>query len=169
MEDDPFTIDIVYLGAELRPGRPQDRPDFGLPVFRHDHDELHGQCLRAVARREELYPALIAAGRMDSEDADRDLVAWRELAAEWLWVCTGEGDLPHSATLPNRIAAIELAADRLEAELARGRRTEANLYQHHLLEALHWHCRPERRTHFYADLTRTLRAELRAASERKAA
>jgi hypothetical protein len=107
---------------------------------------------------------------MDAGEAERDLAAWRELAAEWLWIRTGEGTPPAPATHDARVAAVELAADRLEAELARGRRTEANLYQHHLLEALHWHLRPERRTHFYAELTRTLRAELRAAStERKAA
>lgn len=168
-QDDPFAITVVYLGPDQRPGLPEEHPEFGLPLFRHEYEQLHAQCERAVARREKSYPDLVAAGRLEAQDADRDLAAWRELAAEWLWICTGTGELPSDATLANRIAAVELAADRLEAELERGRRTEANLYQHHLLEALHWHLRPGRQTRFYADLNRTLRAEMRAQSERKAA
>jgi hypothetical protein len=162
---DPFKPIVLYRSADIADAPIED----DLPIFRHDHDQLLEQCVRAVARREELYPSLVAAGRMDDVLAEVDLGGWRALVAEWRWIITGEGQRPTLDTLADRVAAVELATERLDGELARGRCSQANLYQRHLLEALAWHLRPERRTHFYAELTRTMRADLRAQSERNAA
>lgn len=161
----PFAAITIWSANAIDAEGPENDP----PLFRFDYHELREQCRAAVARREKSYPELVAAGRMDAEEADRDLAAWRELAAEWHWIITGEGTLPSRETKPARIAAVDLAADRLEAEMARGRTSEFNLYQYYLLEALHWHLQPGRQTHFLAELTRTLRAEQRATSERRAA
>lgn len=130
---DPFIPVLVAAGPDYRP--PAHEP----PVFRDDWDELHAQCRAAVARREAAYPELIARGQIAADLAARDIASWQALAAEWHWIITGEGAPPAPETLPDRIAACELALERIEGEFARGRDTDHNFYQRHLVTALLWH------------------------------
>lgn len=130
---DPFAPVQIWHSEDWRPDGSED-----LPLFRSEWAALLQQCRTAVARRETAYPQLVRAGTIDREIARDDLIAWRLLAAEWQWIVTGEGECPGFETLRARIAAVDLALDRVEAELAR-RRTPELLCQRHLLDALAWH------------------------------
>ena len=133
------------------------------PCMVHEHEALLEQAETARARRREAYPAMIARGQITAEAAEADIAAWELLAAEWRWICDGTGDLPHPLTLPARIAAVDLAMERVSAELARGRRSADVIRQLHLVEALRWHLATLKfdapAVHFWAGLTRQLRAE----------
>ncbi|KPH62311.1 hypothetical protein [Novosphingobium sp. ST904] len=130
---DPFEPIVIWRSDDWRPDGSED-----APIFRHDWPELLGQCRRAVARREEMYPQLVAAKRLDEADARADLDAWKLLAAEWHWIVTGEGEAPGLPTLAARIEAVSVALGRAEAELQRNYSHDL-LYQRHLLLALAWH------------------------------
>ncbi|SFG08996.1 hypothetical protein SAMN05518801_10767 [Novosphingobium sp. CF614] len=131
--DDPWRPVMIWHSPDWRPDGTEN-----LPPLRHEHEELLAQCRSAVSRREQAYPALIERGAIDRDEARRDLLAWRLLADEWHWIVTGQGAAPGHHTLADRIAAVETALVRLEADLAR-RRDDALLYQRHLLMALAWH------------------------------
>lgn len=164
---DPFEPVVIWQSPDWRPDGSED-----APASRHDWDELLEQCRSAVARRERAYPQLVRDGRMEAADARCDLDAWLQLAAEWHWIISGEGEAPGLHTLADRIAAVRLATERLEGELARGRRTEANLYQHQLLRALAWHLgdgTAQPAIHHTARLNHAWRAEQAASAMRSAA
>jgi len=113
--------------------------DDDRPAYAFQWPALWGQCRVALARRERTYPAMIAAYRIDQAEADADVAAWRLLAAEWEWICTGEGAPPPSGTLPARKRAAELALTRVGEELRRGRRSAENEIQQLLIQAIAWH------------------------------
>lgn len=129
---DPFAPIMIWHSADWR-ADPRD-----LPIFRHDWHLLLEQCRVAVERREAAYPQLVRAGRMEAGLADSDIAAWRALHAEWQWIITGEGECPDRASLPDRIAAAQLALQRVDGELQR-QWSEDLIYQRHLLQAIAWH------------------------------
>lgn len=140
--------------------------DRGRPALAWEHEALREQAETALARRREAYPQMIARGQITAEDAQADIEAWELIAAEWRWICTGEGDLPHPLTLRVRIAAVDLAMERVTAELERGRRSAEVIRQAHLVEALRWHLACLKfdapAVHFWAGLTRQCRADAAA-------
>lgn len=135
---DPFRPILIWASPDYR------AEDEALPIFRHDWDQLLEQCRRAVARREEAYPQLIARGQINGHVAAADIEGWKLLEAEWSWIISGEGEPPCPSTIGARIASVDLAIERVEAELARYPRNQWNQYQRHLLEALSWHLSRDR-------------------------
>ncbi|WP_196871588.1 hypothetical protein [Sphingobium sp. JAI105] len=57
----------------------------------------------ALARREEQYPALVQAGRMDHQASTREIEIWRAIVADWRRVVTGVGPVGTQATVPEKI------------------------------------------------------------------
>ncbi|TAJ73014.1 MAG: hypothetical protein EPO45_19365 [Sphingobium sp.] len=57
----------------------------------------------ALARREEQYPALVQAGRMDQQAATREIEIWSAIVADWQRVVTGTGPQGTHATLQEKI------------------------------------------------------------------
>ncbi|MDR7101435.1 hypothetical protein [Croceicoccus sp. BE223] len=133
--------EVAFDCPDLRTRRLVDgiERDDDRPAYAFEWAALWGQCRVALARRERTYPAMIAEKRIDQADADADVAAWRALAAEWEWICTGEGALPPPATLPARKRATELALNRVGEELRRGRRSAENEIQQLLIQAIAWH------------------------------
>lgn len=131
---DPFAEVVIYRSPDWQPWGDED-----APVFRHEWDALLDQCRTAIARREAGYPVMIAQGQISDELASQDIAGWRLLAAEWKWIITGEGAPPPPASLPDRIAAVDLGLERIAQEIGRGRGGIEMLRQHQLLLALRWH------------------------------
>jgi hypothetical protein len=77
---------------------------------------MASEAAAALKRREETYPALVAAGKLDAGAAEADLAAWREIAADWHWIATGEDGEPDYHDMycsrTARIAALDTAIDR---------------------------------------------------------
>ncbi len=134
------------------------------PLYAWDYDAFLDQAKSALQRRRDGYPKLIEKGAMDAGDAAEDIAAWELIEAEWQWIETGTGQLPPPASLDQRLAAIDLALERVGTELRRGNRAHDVFRQAHLLQAMRWHL--ERiedgvpAVHRYARLTLELRAEL---------
>jgi hypothetical protein len=135
--DDPFvgpTASILIAhGPDYRPPRED------IPLFAHDWDELLAQCRTALDRRVAAYPGMIAKRVITADDARRDIAAWQTLVREWHWILSGTGQPPSPLTMPDRMAALDLAMTRVRQEIGRGNRTHANYRQAHLIQALHWH------------------------------
>lgn len=133
------------------------------PAYAHEWAALLGQCRVAVARREKSYPAMIAAGTIDRDDAAADLVAWRYLAAEWSWIITGKGEPPPPSSLAARRAAVDLALARIDGERERGRPSAELEIQQMLNQALAWHLARTRfgapAVHFCAAINHQFEAE----------
>lgn len=134
------------------------------PLYAWDYAALLDQAKAALARRREGYPKLVERGTMAQADADEDIAAWALIEAEWRWIVDGTGELPPPASLDQRLAAIDLALERVGTELRRGNRQHDVFRQSHLLQAMRWHL--ERidqgapAVHRYTRLTREIRAEL---------
>lgn len=133
------------------------------PEMLRDYHHILAQAEAGLAARQESYPALVAAQRMSAAEAGADIAAWQALVAEWRWIATGEGAPPSPATLFDRIAAVDLALDRVGALLARNRHNPERQRQRDLLLAMRWHLShlkygdPE--VHFWASLTIKARAQ----------
>ncbi len=141
------------------------------PLYAWDYAAMLEQAEGALARRREGYPRLIERGAMDRADADEDMAAWEMIAAEWRWIVDGSGAPPPPGSLDQRLAAIDLALERVGTELRRGNRAHDVFRQSHLLQAMRWHLERLHEgapaVHRFARLSREIRAEM--AGERKAA
>ncbi len=158
---DPFAETVIYqsLGYCLPTGLP-------TPIFRHDWEALLAQARQAVDRRVAAYPEMIRTGVIASDVAARDIAAWQQIVAEWQWIITAQGALPPAESLPARRAAVELAAERIELELKRGKRTLAILEQQQLVMALQWHLAELKHgapaIHFWAELNHRMHGRIAA-------
>lgn len=152
---------VIAHSADWKPGSWGQWPDFA-----HEYAALLEQAETALARRRDAYPAMVSKGAITGEDAQADIDAWEMLVAEWRWICTGEGEPPHPVTLRLRIAAVDLALERVTAELERGRRPESIVRQFHLITALRWHLDHLKfgapAVHFWSELTRKCREDAAA-------
>lgn len=104
-----------------------------------DYHLLLEHCEAALARRQESYPALISRGDLDSVEAQADIAAWTLLAQEWRWIQTGEGQAPHWSSLFDRIAAVDLALQRVEKAIEQRGPTPELRHQLACNQALRWH------------------------------
>lgn len=131
------------------------------PLYVWDYPALLAQAKVALQRRREGYPKLVERGGMEQADAAADIAAWELLAAEWQWIVDGSGALPARYTLDQRLAAIDLAIERVGTELRRGNRAHDVFRQSHLLQAMRWHLERlkdgEPAVHHFARLTRLVR------------
>lgn len=146
---------------DLRPFEPSaDEGD--RPLYAHEHAELLEQCGIALERRRKAYPEWIRRGQIAEDEARRDIEAWELLQAEWQWIITGEGTPPPPHTLRQRFDAVNLALERVDAEIRRRPGHEV-LRQSHLLQALRWHLVTHRfgapAAHFFARVTHDARRQ----------
>lgn len=86
-------------------------------IWRHDWGALSTEATRQLWIRKDSYPAMVAAGRMAEEEAAEDIAAWAAIAADWEWIDGGEGEPASTASLPARIAALDLALGRIAARI----------------------------------------------------
>lgn len=137
-------------------------PPFGL----YDYDGLLAMAERMLVSREKRFPALIRAGKVSAEEAEAELATFRMIAADWRWICTGEGEAAPLASLDVRRAALD-ASLRTIAEIARDEGTFSDelAAQAECVIAMRWHLEPGRRTHALAALTHEIRAQSRTNQE----
>lgn len=134
-----------------------------VPDFADDHPALLAQARTALARREAAYPAMVTRGEVTGDQAEADITGWRDLVQEWDWIVTGAGEAPHPLTRRRRLAAVDLALERVETELARsGSARRADLLrQQDLYTAIRWHLTRLKlgapAIHFWADCNHLLR------------
>lgn len=154
LRNNPFEQRIALFGDV----EAHDHP----PALAFEYEALRAQCRDALARRKATYPELVRKNQIDADLARRDIAAWQQLLAEWHWVITGDGDLPEPATLPERVAAVDLAARRIRDQIARSGGNDDLWRQQSAVAALAWHLARLRHgiptVHHLADLTRRLRA-----------
>ncbi|NLR72844.1 hypothetical protein HGI47_18370 [Novosphingobium sp. ERN07] len=139
---------------------------FDPPNRIHDHAELLGMAERMLASREKRFPALVTAGKMSADEAEAEIGTFRLIAADWRFICTGEGEPAPLASLDQRRAAID-ASLRTIAEIAReeGTFSDALADQAECVIALRWHLEPGRRTAALSQLAREIRATSRTNQE----
>jgi len=158
--DDPWQRRVVFCGPDT------SAEDLGwdVPIYAYQYEELLEQARTALDRRKQAYPDMVTRRMITQDLATRDIRAWELIVAEWTWICTGKGALPPASTLPDRIAAVDLALQRIRQELDRGNRGHDLLRQSHLNQALHWHLHRLRHgeptIHHLIDLTRRMRREI---------
>lgn len=80
---------------------------------------LADEAAAAVERREAQYPALIVAGKLSADQAEREIRVWRAIAADWRWVVTLERPEVEPASLTEKIAALEESTRRAERSMRR--------------------------------------------------
>ncbi len=142
------------------------------PYFADDYPDLLAHAQSALDRRVAAYPQMIAKDQIASDVASIDIQAWRLIVGEWQWIITGQnsqgaGEAPPSHTLAQRLAAIDLALERIATDAARpaspARRAELTRQQH-LNMALRWHLTRSKfgapTVHFYASLTHQCRGDV---------
>lgn len=86
-----------------------------------DFPALLAQAETALARRRSSYPGFIRKGVLSPEAAEDDLRGWELLVEQWRCVVKGTGKMPDIKTLPDRMAAIDLALKRVDQAVARGK------------------------------------------------
>lgn len=80
----------------------------------------------ALSRREEQYPALVQAGRMDQQSAAREIDIWRAIVADWRRVVTGTGAKGTQATTDEKMAALADSIGRYEPAIAKAIANESD-------------------------------------------
>ena len=165
---DPFAPVTIWQSPDFRADSWPERP-----LYAFLHEDLADHCRLALKTRTDTYPDLIRKGAITEREAASDIRGWEMLAAEWNWICTGEGDLPATGSLADRRAAVELAIERIDQRFDRGDR-QHDLYRHaHLNDALRWHLHRLKdgapAVHHFAKLSRELRAEAAARPVEQAA
>jgi len=130
---DPFTPYPIWQSPDYQP---DPNP---APLYAREDEALLAHCRTALSRRQASYPAMIERGSIAPDLAARDIAAWEALAAEWLWIISGQGEPPQRQTLPDRVAALDLAKVRVDQEMAKGNRSHDIRRQSHVIAALRWH------------------------------
>lgn len=112
----------------------------------HDDDDIAAEARAAYSRRRASYPDLIKAGRILPDQARADLEAWRAIAKDWHWICTGEGEPATGDSLADRIAALDTAISRWLDMVSEngGQMTAAENRQGAHLCAMRWWAERER-------------------------
>lgn len=133
------------------------------PVGIYDYADLRAMADRLLATREKRFPALVAAGKLDAVEAEAELVTFRMIAADWRWLCTGEGQPAPIGSLPCRRAALDRSIATIsEIASEEGRFSDELAAQADAVIAMRWHLEPGSRTHALAALTHQIRADLGA-------
>ena len=78
---------------------------------------LAQEAAAALDRRAAQYPALVTAGKIGPDDAERELRVWRAIMEDWHWVVTLERIDAAPATLAEKIEALEESLRRTERAL----------------------------------------------------
>ncbi|BBD01868.1 hypothetical protein [Sphingobium sp. YG1] len=80
---------------------------------------LADEAAAAVLRREAQYPALIGAGKLSADQAAQEIRVWRAIAADWRWVVSLDRVEAPSATLAEKVEALEESTSRAERAMRR--------------------------------------------------
>lgn len=134
-----------------------DDPPQGI----YDYADLRAIADRLLATREKRFPALVAAGKLDAVEAQAELATFRMIAADWRWICTGEGQPAPVATLGLRRAALDRSLGTI-AEIAcdEGCFSDDLAAQADRVIAMRWHLEPGSRTHALSAVTHEIRREI---------
>ncbi|MDT8758260.1 hypothetical protein MZO42_06080 [Sphingomonas psychrotolerans] len=138
------------------------------PFERSSYPELLEMAETLLASRERRFPAMIGAGQIAADQAERDLAIFRVIVADWRWIVTGEGEPASEDTLQDRRAALDASIATI-ADIARdqGGFSEMLTDQAHRVIALRWHLEPGSQTHFCASVTHELRRRRALQGERR--
>ncbi|WP_374406566.1 hypothetical protein [Pelagerythrobacter sp.] len=139
------------------------------PEKARDYADLLEMAELMLEARRKRFPALVASGDLTAEEADRQIATHAEIAAEWRWIASGEGDPASLLTLHDRRAALDDSLSTI-ASIARRRGGFGGdlAHQAQCVIALRWHLEPGRDTVGLAALTHQLRREARIRAERPA-
>src|SRR5690606_25215394 len=142
--------------ANIDRGRPMSSPATRIwqgieaeypPCLRHDYAALLAMATRLHESRVKRFPALIDAGKLAPEAAAHQLEQFRQIAADWRWICTGEGEPAPHATIEDRREALDESLRTVTAiARERGGFDKELAQQADCLIALRWHLEPERQT-----------------------
>lgn len=73
----------------------------------------------ALSRREQQYPTLVTAGRMDEQQALAEIRTWRAIVADWRHALRGVGARDTEVPVADKIAVLTSTIGRYNAALAR--------------------------------------------------
>lgn len=88
----------------------------------------------ALTRREDQYPGLVEAGRMDQETAAREIDIWRAIVADWRNVVTGTGQKGSSATIEDKVSALQDSIDRYGPAILKSIANQSDTVRHECAE-----------------------------------
>lgn len=133
-----------------------DDPPCGI----YDYAALRAMADRLLTTREKRFPALVTAGKLDAAEAQAELTTFRMIAADWCWICTGEGTPAPIGSIELRRAALDRSLATI-ADIAReeGRFSDELAAQADAVIAMRWHLEPGSRTHALAQLTHQIPAD----------
>lgn len=158
-------MNVVPIRSDRRvwQGIEADHP----PHLRRDYAELRDMARSMLESRRSRFPEQIAQGRLDAAEAERQIAIFEEIAADWHWICTGEGEPAPLHSIEDRRDALDASLATI-ASVARRRRgfDDKLAHQAECVIALRWHLEPERApiTRFYALLTHEARRDAREAA-----
>lgn len=138
------------------------------PYLRNDYRDLLAMAEQLRDTRREKFPALIAAGKIAADEAARQLAVFDDIAADWHWICTGEGEPAPYISIHDRRDALDTSIATIAGIAARRGGFDDELeHQAQCLIALRWHLEPPRGlgTHHLARLTHDCRRDAAARRE----
>lgn len=87
---------------------------------RRRFEPLLSDARAALQRREEQYPALIEAGKLDAEMAEKEIRTWRAIAQDWRSIVEGEPAGPSMRDgLPDKIEVLSESIRRFDCALGK--------------------------------------------------
>jgi hypothetical protein len=132
-----------------------------------DYPDLLAMAENMLATRRKRFPDMVQRGAITRQQAEAELATVEAIAAHWRWICTGEGEPAHLATLNARQAALDASLDTISqiAGDRRGFSSELALQAQHVI-ALRWHADLDRELGLIRNirLTREIRARIGANS-----
>lgn len=137
------------------------------PRLRREYPELLAMAQSMLESRRNRFPELIAQGRIEPGEAERQIATFEQIAADWRWICTGEGEPASYLTLHERRDALDASLATIASLARRRRRFDDQLAeQAECVIAMRWHLEPEQEpiTRFWAALTHDMRREAREAA-----
>lgn len=144
-------------------GFPVDDP----PWAAADYAELLATAQSMLATRRKRFPDWVREQRITQAEADAEIATFQAIAAHWRWICTGEGEPAHLATLTARQDALDASLDTI-AQIAREKRglTPNLALQAEYVLALRWYAALDRELGLIrcTRLTREIRTRLNASS-----
>lgn len=130
------------------------------PTRRDDYPDLLAMAEAMLDSRRRRFPKMVERGQLDSAEAAAQLALFEQIAADWRWIVTGEGDHAPHETLPERRAALDDSLCTI-AEIAREQRGFSTdlADQAECVIAMRWHLEPGRQTLRIAALTHAWRRD----------
>lgn len=153
----PATGAANQRGRRAWQGIETDDPPYGL----YDYADLLAMAEHLLASRVKRFPVLVREGKLEAGQAEAELATFRMIAADWRWICTGEGEPAPMTTLDLRRAALDRSIATI-AEIARddGGFSPELAAQADSVIAMRWHLEPGSQTHAFAAVTHEVRREI---------